>query len=163
MTKSWFVGLLLLAVASGSCDPVFDDQIASLGPEAPGVRKGPLHRPGQPCVLCHDGTTGDPPRFTVAGTVYVDANGLTPANGATVALTGADGVEYSAPTNAAGNFYVVPSQFVPAYPMKVLVTYSNSQAPMYSYVGRDGSCSDCHTDPTTPASAGHIYALGAPK
>jgi len=153
---------LLLALAAASCDPVYDDQIERLGPEAPGVRKGPLHRPGQPCVLCHDGTTGDPPRFTVGGTIYVDPATLTPADGATVSLTSADGASWAATTNAAGNFYVVPSQFVPAYPMTVVVTYSSSKATMHGHVGRDGSCADCHTDPAGPASAGHIYAVGAP-
>ena len=162
MTSRLLVTLLAIAAAAGACDPVYDDQVDRLGPEAPGVRKGPLHRPGQPCVLCHDGTTGDPPRFTVGGTVYVDVNNLTPADGATVSLTSADGTHYDAKTNAAGNFYVVPSQFVPAYPLTVVVSYSNSKATMYGHVGRDGSCSDCHPDPSSPSSAGHIYAEGAP-
>src|ERR1019366_3995823 len=142
---------------------VYDDQISQLGPEAPNVRKGPLHRPGLPCVLCHDGTTGDPPRFTVGGTVYVDPNDLTPANAATVALTGADGTAYTATTNTAGNFYVVPSQFVPTSPMTVVVSYGGSLAKMYGPIGRDGSCSACHTDPAGPTSARPIYARGARK
>ena len=53
-------GILLMA-ASLSCaaDPVRERQIATLGGETPGVPHGPLHRPGQPCGLCHgaDGPT----------------------------------------------------------------------------------------------------------
>ena len=153
---------LVLGALLGSCDPYYDDQIAALGPEAPGVRKGPLHRPGQPCLLCHDGAVGSPPQFSVAGTVFVDANGLVPAVDAAVLLSGADGVDYSAKTNAAGNFYVSPAQYTPVNPMRVVVKYANSTATMHAHVGRDGSCAGCHTDPAGPASAGHVYAVGAP-
>ena len=52
--------------------------------EAPGVRRGPLHRPGQPCLLCHDGALGDPQRFTVAGTVFQTPGAGCRLGGATV-------------------------------------------------------------------------------
>jgi hypothetical protein len=147
-----------LASLGVECDPVHDNAVAALGDEAPGVRKGPLHRPGQPCILCHDGAIGDPPQFSVAGTIYVNATDQIPANGATVALTSAGGSStYSTTTNAAGNFYVQPSQYTPAYPMKVAVTYGNVTVKMTSNVGREGSCATCHTDPPGPAFAGHIY------
>lgn len=156
------VVMLLAAAALGSCDPYYDDQIAALGGDPPGVRKGPLHRPGQPCLLCHDGATGNPPAFSVAGTVYTNQNDLVPAVRATVTLTSANGAKWESQTNEAGNFYVSPTQYVPINPMSVVVTYGPDTAKMHGHVGRDGSCAACHIDPAGPASAGHIYAVGAP-
>ncbi len=141
-----------------SCDPVHDNGVDALGPETPGVPKGPRHRPGQPCIVCHDGSFGSPPHFTVAGTIYLNIGDLTPANGATVTLKSADGNGATASTNEAGNFYLSPQQFTPVYPMKVTVDYTGrKQAVMGGHVGRDGSCAECHTDPAGPASAGHVF------
>src|ERR1017187_10948970 len=96
---------LFALLALAACDPVRNDAIASLGPEAPGVRRGPLHRPGQPCLLCHDGAIGDPQRFTVAGTVYETLGNQAPSVLASVVLTDANGSSVHLQTNAAGNFY----------------------------------------------------------
>jgi hypothetical protein len=160
--SSVFVFVFAFAFGLGmllSCDPVHDHAIDDLGPEAPGVRKGPLHRPGQPCITCHDGALGSPPQFTVAGTIYLDQESLTPANGAVITFKDQHGVSsLHATTNEAGNFYVSPSEFVPTYPMKVSVTYSGvPTVSMATLVGRDGSCADCHKDPAGPTSAGHIF------
>ena len=70
MTRARNVAWSAALVALAACDPVHGDAISALGPEAPDVRQGPLHRPGQPCLLCHDGALGDPQRFTIAGTVF---------------------------------------------------------------------------------------------
>src|SRR4051794_4421968 len=73
----------LLASTAGplafvSCgDPVSDARIAALGPEDPGVPPGPLHRPGQPCVVCHS-RQGPASPFLVAGTVYSERGSKTP-------------------------------------------------------------------------------------
>jgi hypothetical protein len=155
------VAMCLAVAACAACDPVKDDKIAALGGEAPGVPRGPLHRPGQPCVLCHDGNVGDPPGFTVAGTVYVDPGDLTPAVGAVVSLTDSAGKSFDTTTNEVGNFWVLPHQFTPTYPMKVRVRYKDiggdAGVPMTADVGRDGSCATCHFDPPGPASPGHVY------
>jgi hypothetical protein len=154
--------LVLFAFAFGalSCDPVHDHAIDDLGPEAPGVRKGELHRPGQPCITCHDGAIGSPPQFTVAGTIYQEPNDLKGVAGAIVTFEDQHGVSSVRPrTNDAGNFYVTPSQFVPAYPMKISVTLQGfGTTSMATLVGRDGSCADCHKDPAGRASAGRIFA-----
>jgi hypothetical protein len=154
--------VLLLFVLAGSggaasCDPVHDDAVTALGGEAPGVRKGPLHRPGQPCILCHDGAIGDPPAFSVAGTIFQTATGLEAADGATITLTSSDGSTHATTANAAGNFYVLPTEYAPVYPMKVAVTYGQVTVKMTSDVGRDGSCATCHLDPAGPGSAGHVF------
>ncbi len=148
---------LVPLLALYACDPVNDAAISALGPEAPGVPRGPLHRPGQPCNLCHSGNIGDPPGFSVAGTVYVNASDLVPAVDAGVILRDSLDASYHATTNAAGNFYVLPHQFKPTYPMKVEVHYDGIKVQMTANVGRDGSCAKCHFDPTGPASPGHVY------
>ncbi len=149
---------IMVFVAAAACDPVHGDQIDALGGEAPTVRIGPLHRPGQPCLTCHDGAIGDPPGFTAAGTIYVNAGDRKPAVNATVTLSSADGSPpFETTTNAAGNFYVVPRDFTPVYPMKVAVSYAGTNVQMVSSIGRDGSCAGCHSDPPGTASPGHVY------
>jgi hypothetical protein len=152
-------GSLVVAVASASsaCDPVHSDEIAALGGEAPGVKKGPLHRPGQPCQVCHDGSLGSPPEFTVAGTIFKNESDRVAAVSASVVLTSVNGATYTATTNAAGNFYVSPTQFTPAYPMSVVVISGNVTVKMTSLVGRNASCATCHFDPAGPTSAGHVF------
>jgi hypothetical protein len=148
----------LAGAAAGSCDPVHDNARAALGGEVPGVPPGPMHRPGQPCLLCHDGATGDPAAFSMAGTVFLDANTLTPAPGATVTLVGADGTTTSATTNGAGNFFLTPGAYAPRYPVHVTsVTLGGVSVTMHSHIGGDGSCAGCHFDPAGPDSPGHVY------
>lgn len=146
----------MLALAL-SCDPVNDATIAALGPETPGVPKGPLHRPGQPCLVCHSGNVGDPPGFSVAGTVFINASDLQAAVDAGVTLTDSVDASYTANTNQAGNFFVLPSQYQPTYPMKVAVAFNGTPVKMTADVGRDGSCAKCHVDPAGPSSPGHVY------
>jgi hypothetical protein len=163
----------LTAIASacallGACDPVHQDQIAKLGGERAGVPKGPLHRPGQPCLVCHGGKGPGSPDFTVAGTIYRQRDSLTPAVGAQVLMTDAFGRSFTAITNQAGNFYLRSAQFDPAYPLSVkLCTGAGcdpladppTAMPMKTHIGREGSCAACHTDPEGRSSAGHIYLV----
>jgi hypothetical protein len=158
MTRGASLALLAMtAIAAAACDPVHSDATNALGGEAPGVRTGPLHRPGQPCTVCHDGALGDPPEFSVAGTVYQAASSTQALSGASVILTGADGASYSATTNEAGNFYITPKEFAPKYPMRVTVLSGGVPVTMQSHVGWAGSCAKCHVDPPGPDSPGHVY------
>ncbi len=145
--------LLVMAcvmVVTDACDPVRSNAVAALGGEAPGVPHGPLHRPGQPCLLCHG-------NFSVAGTVFVDPLNRDPAVGVTVNLTDSQGHVFSDTTNAAGNFFITPEQFAPVYPMKVALQYNGMTVNMTANVGRDGACAMCHSDPVSPSSPGHVY------
>jgi hypothetical protein len=154
-------GLAAFGAASAallfSCDPVHDDARSALGDEAPGVATGPLHRAGQPCLVCHDGALGDPPAFSVAGTMYQDANDLVPLDGAGVKLVDALGVTFTTTTNSVGNFFVAPSAYTPHYPLHVSVTSGGRTTTMSSHVGREGSCAFCHVDPPSASSPGHAY------
>lgn len=153
-------GALFAGLALGSsCDPVYNEQVAALGGEAPNVRHGPLHRPGQPCLVCHDGTLGNPSAFSVAGTVYTDPApaAAKPAVGAEVTMTNvSDGKSFTATTNAVGTFYVLPSQWTPVYPFTVTVRGGTQKACMTSHVGRNGSCASCHFEPAGQASPGRV-------
>jgi hypothetical protein len=150
---SWVLGAAILA----SCDPVHEAQKDALGGETPGVRNGPLHRPGQPCIVCHDGALGDPPAFSIAGTIFADGNDTTPLPNAMVTITSVDGSTYALTTNAAGNFYAPAGDYTPKYPLHVSITSGSSTIKMTSHIGGNGSCAFCHADPAGPSSPGHVY------
>ena len=156
--KRALLSVAILAVSAGSCDPVHDDAVSALGGETPGVARGPLHRPGQPCLVCHDGASGDPPAFSLAGTVFLYANSAAPAVGATVSLLDAASKTATATTNAAGNFYLDPGTFSPKFPVHVTgVAMGGVSVTMHSHIGGNGSCAHCHADPAGPDSPGHVY------
>lgn len=148
--------LALLVSACG--DPVRDDAISALGGEVPGVGHGPLHRPGQPCTLCHDGRKAH--EFSLAGTVFVTADSRAPLVGAGVRITDASGATRAFGTNAAGNFYVTPSQWSPAFPLWLTLEYRGDCLDQKTQDFRDGSCASCHSDPASNQSEGHVYFEG---
>jgi hypothetical protein len=142
--------LLVVFSIVAACDPVHNDEVAALGGETPGVPHGPLHRPSQPCLLCHG-------NFSVAGTVFVDPTNRQAAQNVAVDLTDSQGHTFTATTNEAGNFYVRTGEFQPVYPMKVALRYGGVTASMTADVGRNGACASCHFDPPGPSSPGHVY------
>jgi hypothetical protein len=150
-------GALAALCLIAACDPVVDNAIAALPGEQRGVHPGPRHRPGQRCLLCHDGELGDPREFSVAGTVFERPTGAVPARGATVELTNADGSKYDVVANEAGNFYLYPSDYTPKFPLQVKVQYQGQTVTMHSVIGREGACAACHADPAGAASPGHVY------
>jgi hypothetical protein len=153
------LGLVTLAaalLATCSLDPVHDEAVSDLGGERAGVPRGPMHRPGEPCLVCHDGATASP-AMSVGGTVYAVLGAGDPIAGASVTLTDARGATRTQTTNAAGNFYVEAASWQPTFPLHVAVTLGSLTATMSSIVGRDGSCATCHSDPPTRISAGRVY------
>lgn len=160
--KARFDGRLVIALACAlgmaACgNPVQDNLKKSLGGEAPGVPRGPLHRPGQPCLVCHSPAGGRHPDFSVAGTVYQNQNTKVPAHDVLVKLTDSQGRTYSVATNCAGNFYVDERDYSPVYPMTVTMHYGTLDTPMFTKIYRNGSCASCHTDPTDYSHASHVY------
>jgi hypothetical protein len=150
----------VMAIVLFDCvDATHDDQVQALGGEDPAVQRGPLHRPGQPCLVCHGGEGPASGTFSVAGTVYALAGQSAPAVGAQVLIEDVTGVAFVAPTNPAGNFYITANQWKPTFPLKVQITLGASTEPMNTFVGRDGSCATCHTGTHAgPTSAGAVYA-----
>jgi hypothetical protein len=153
---------LLLTVALTWCalscgDPVHDDAVNALGPEAPGVDKGPLHRPGQPCLVCHGGSGPASAHFSVAGTVFALKGMTCPLPNANVVITDLNFIVRQPTTNEAGNFWISASDWVPAAPYHVKVMVGMSFSTMTTHVGRDGSCADCHFSPPGPSTTGPVY------
>ena len=116
MRGTSLLSVVTACVLFACADPVYDDAIAKLGGEAAGVRPGPLHRPGQPCVLCHS-SRGGQSEFSLAGTVYVDAASPTPIEDVNVRVVDSQNRKFVAQTNCAGNFFVTPKQFAPDFPI----------------------------------------------
>lgn len=181
MTPRVLQGVMVAIVAGaaliGACDPVHQSEIDALGPEDPRVGRGPLHRPGQPCITCHISPGAASPTFTVAGTIFQNPDVLKdgstelhrePAVDAQVQMTDALGRVYTARTNAAGNFYLTKEQFDPAYPMFVKLCTGDgcdpsaatpTANPMKTHIGREGSCASCHSDPEGRTSVGHVFLV----
>jgi hypothetical protein len=153
---------LLIAIVMACSDPVRDRAIEALGPEAAGVRPGPLHRPGQPCVLCHS-EEGNAEPFLLAGTVYINADLLTPIDDVRVDFIDSSGRAFSTVTNCAGSFIVRPQEYSAAGPVWVSLQRDEVLREMETPIYRDGSCAGCHTDPLGPASAGHVFLIDDPE
>jgi hypothetical protein len=151
----------VLIVASGCADPVYDDAIEKLGSEVAGVHPGPLHRPGQPCALCHS-DRGGRSVFSLAGTVYVDAASLVPIEDVNVQIVDSQRREYVAHTNCAGNFFIRPQDFTPDFPIWLGLERGGIARDMDTPVYREASCAGCHADPKGLASAGHVFLIEDP-
>ena len=154
--------LLCLALLLAACDPVIDSAVAALGPEDPNVRRGPLHRPGQPCLLCHDGSLGNPQRFTVAGTVFHKSGDRVAAESVVVQITDANRNTIALTTNPAGNFYTTPAQYDPTFPLQTALKTSIGTVQMLTLIAgngtteANGACASCHFDPAGANSPGHV-------
>lgn len=149
---------VLLAFAVPACfDPVHDERVAALGPEAPGVEEGELHRPGQPCTVCHGDKGPGSPSFGIGGTVFKTDSRQTPLAGAAVRLSDEHLRTLVLTTNEAGNFYAESDEFPLSFPLWVSIDWRGRSVDMVTPVFRAGSCAECHADPAGPASVGHVY------
>ncbi len=125
---------------------------------------GSLHRPGQPCLVCHgaDYTPGDEV-FRVAGTVYDLPSSTEGLDGVTVVLTDADGQEFRLESNRAGNFYMESDDGDPRFPLWVSIESGGTRTRMESPIMREGSCAHCHTrEGPGRTSVGQVYLREAP-
>jgi hypothetical protein len=146
----------------GCVDATHNEEVQALGGETPGVPRGPLHRPGQPCLTCHGGLGPASHQFSVGGTVYAVRSASAPAVGAQVQIEDINGSVYTATTNAAGNFYIPIDTWQPTYPTQMQVSLGGLSQQMATHAGRNGSCAGCHTSPQGPTSPGAVYvALSA--
>src|SRR5207237_1331986 len=144
-----FASPLALLLVAASCDPVDDQQRTDLGGEIGGLRPGPDHRPGQPCLVCHRTD------FAVAGTVFdlrpsdEEAARARGRGGANVTLTDSVGSSVTKTTRATGNFYVLLGEWAPTWPIKVRVEADGIVQQMTTQVGEQGSCGACHQHPSS--------------
>ena len=164
MRSARLLALLVLAPLLAACvDETHDRQVQALGPEDPAVAPGPLHRPGQPCVVCHGSEGPASRRFLVGGTVYAVQDQEAPAVGAQVSLEDIGGARFVATTNAAGNFFVTPDEGPLDFPLQAQVAKGSDPPEMMgTNINRDGSCADCHAPKAGPTSPGRVYLALAP-
>ncbi|HLK39614.1 MAG TPA: carboxypeptidase-like regulatory domain-containing protein [Polyangiaceae bacterium] len=148
-----------LASLVACVDVVHEDQVQALGGEQPGVPPGPLHRPGQPCLVCHGGSGPASSQFSIGGTVTRTQGQPDPAPGVQVILEDISGAVVTLTTNPAGNFYVPLQDWTPQYPLQVngVLLGSNQAPPMSTHISREGSCCGCHQPTGGPTSPGPIY------
>ncbi len=142
---------------------------------------GPLHRPGQPCLVCHSGAhPAEGTAFELAGTVYARATDTYGTPGVTVTLEDAEGLYAQVLTNRTGNFMVVSRDgddddddddsdegmvrasrpLVP--PLRVSIARDGIVRAMRSFVWREGSCSSCHRAEEAGDSPGRVVLEDAP-
>jgi hypothetical protein len=164
---SVLVVALPLAAAVAGClppysDPVHDDAVAALGPEAPNVPPGPNHRPGQPCLVCHDG--GGPAElvFATAGTVFQDPMNTTPMPAVSVTFTDDMMNVTHAETNCAGNFFLEAVDWLPVFPVHVQIAWGPDSDQMISHMAKTDSCAACHTGTQSPSTVQQIYLNTVP-
>jgi hypothetical protein len=151
--------LLAAALGSGCANPAVTDPIDALGPEPESPGPGPLHRRGQPCLLCHDG--GIARDFSAAGTVYATPEEKIPVTGATVTIVDAVGHKLEGKTNCAGNVFWDRESDPVVFPLRaeVLCTLPDGTTRrnvMGSRIDRDGSCSGCHVGSPSATSPGRV-------
>jgi hypothetical protein len=149
--------LVPFVLALGCADPIHDEAVDALGPEAPGVEPGPIHRPGQPCLVCHGESGPGEPAFAFAGTTYVAPNDATPLSGVSVQVIGNDLRSRAAVSNCVGNFFVTKDDFDLVYPATTVATGS-AAAPMKTLMHRSGDCNSCHRGDPGPDSPGLVWA-----
>jgi hypothetical protein len=144
MRRALFATLIL--AAGCRYDPVPAAEIKDLGDEK--GTPSATHRPGQPCLVCHDKYGGAQPEMVVGGTVYAisgkTTKKLVPAKDIRVTMLDSNGDTRKACTNSAGNFWVPKAYWegvvFPLAPVAGGIV-------MHSLVNRDGSCSSCHRLP----------------
>jgi hypothetical protein len=157
------LGAALLSLGATTCyDPVHLDEVKQLGDEAPGVPRGPSHRPGQPCTVCHGGYGPADVEFSVAGTLFTVRKSSTPLANGTVTVTDPLGSTMKFTSNEVGNFYVPRKDWDPAFPMTVFIESDNVKATMQTSLGREGGCAWCHRDDGDVSHMPGVYLKVAP-
>jgi len=166
--KTWETGTALLVLLAGAglgacASPVNDDKIDALGGEKPGVLESEFHRPGQPCVLCHDSYEGASPQIAVGGTVFAAPSEPVPVEGVVVTLTDSSGITFTKTTNCIGNFFITADEWTPAFPLRAEIecpipgSTDTDRFVMGTRIGRDGSCAGCHFNAPSQSSPGWVY------
>jgi hypothetical protein len=162
-----FACLVAVLPACGS-DPVHSHLVDSLGGEAPGVPKGPLHRPGQPCGACHGNLGPADSIFSLAGTIYQDATPMSkPLADAKIQFVDSNGKTFETAANCVGNFFVMDDDYHPAWPVWVNLVYGivggmPYSKPMESPIYREASCAMCHVGSGSGDTVTKVYLTDMP-
>lgn len=156
--------LLSFVLVAACVDPVHDEEVEALGPEVSGVNEGPLHRAGQPCIVCHGEHGPAEPELSVAGTLYVARGRDEAAPNAVVTVIDARNKAYELQANAAGNFYVTKEEYDPVYPLTVEVARENGAKvfPMSTLIRERGDCGSCHRGGGDGTHVPRVYVSEGP-
>ena len=154
-----------LGAAASCSDPVHDSEVAALGGETD-IPQSEYHRAGQPCSVCHGQEGPAKTQFALAGTVFLGPDCRVGAPNAEVLIV--DSLGNQPPgrvvTNCVGNFEIAQDVWLsstggslPAFPILAWVRQDGILKKMMSHVSRETSCNQCHKDPNSDDSPGHIY------
>jgi mono/diheme cytochrome c family protein len=156
----------VLAFAGCTADPVQKDAVSALGKEKGAANE--THRAGQPCGVCHQSGGDATSDFSIAGTIFAGPGSLVGVEGARVDLVDSAGtsppVDKPILTNCVGNFFVLRSDWNPAYPIAVRVSKNGVSRTMQTEIARASSCADCHTakipldDPYSQVTQVYLFA-----
>jgi hypothetical protein len=166
MRSRAFAAVLLAALAAGCQDPVHSDKVSMLGGEQEGLRRGPLHRPGQPCTYCHGEQGPGRAVFDLAGTVFLYKTGETLGiPDVEVDLLDRYGRTVSISSNDTGNFYLQAGELGLEFPLLTRIRYFDAaglhEQPMITPIFRARSCAECHAG-EGQHSVPRIFALEGP-
>jgi len=157
--KRW---LCLLLFSMGCQDPVHSDKVSALGPEPGPYRPGPLHRAGQPCTVCHGGKGPGKPQFDLAGTVFFSQLDQVGLSSAKVVIYDQSGNTEAYYTNDVGTFVAGDGELGLDFPLWVAIEANGKRVRMETPIFRARSCAECHADPQSQHSVGHVYLESAP-
>jgi predicted CXXCH cytochrome family protein len=127
-----------------------------------GTRGSGQMQPGEACIACH--SKGEGPRFAFGGTLYPSGHEPSECDGvngtrtaAQVVVTDSTGQTFTAPVNAAGNFYS-QGRLTVTPPLHAKVVYMGRERAMASAV-TSGDCNSCHSQ-NGAMGAGMLKAPG---
>jgi hypothetical protein len=157
-----FAIAITVVLFAGCRDAVHDDAVDALGPEQEGVEQGPLHRPGQPCTVCHGGDGPGDPRLELAGTVFAFADSSEPLPGALVHVVDSRGRRSAVGSNLAGNFYWLEGELPLEFPIWTSIELCGRVVEMETPIFRATSCASCHRTASSSTVA-QIYFAKTPE
>ena len=112
--------------------------------------------PGMACISCH--SSGEGPRFSIAGTVYPTGhepdrcNSSVGTAGARIVIIGADGKMVTLTPDGVGNF---SSNAAVKTPFQAKVTYQGRERLMVT-AQSSGDCNSCHSQNGSKNAPGRI-------
>jgi hypothetical protein len=121
---------------------------------------GPLMRPGDNCLRCHQANSAvGAPEWTAAGTVFPvhDAPTMDGVEGAMLSITDATGHTVSLVTNEVGNFYTDEPLTAPLH---VALELAGERIEM-PVPAPAGSCNACHSKSPVGGPRGRIFVPGS--
>jgi hypothetical protein len=122
-----------------------------------GTRESSEMEPGLACISCH--SSGEGPRFTIAGTVYgalKEADTCFGTSAVQVQITDAANQVITLTPNAAGNFSSSRALTLP-YTAKLILP-GGGERPMGG-AQQSGDCNSCHTAAGAQGAPGRVLAL----